>query len=156
MKFNIDTQRVIKISDRVNALFHEYRQIGNKDREAGGVLLGRFIQSSLDVVVDRGTAPMKRDIRKRYFFKKHRDDHQEIVQSIWEESMETCNYLGEWHTHPEPHPTPSAHDIKEWKRVLKDTICDSDELFFIIVGTESIGVWTGNRKRLEVKKLMRC
>lgn len=156
MIFKINSQSVIKISNNVVSLFHEYRQIGTRDTEAGGVLLGRFIRFSKNIVVDHVTAPMNRDIRRRYYFKKNRNDHQEAIQCIWEKSDGTCNYLGEWHTHPEPHPTPSGHDIKEWKKVLRDTICDSNELFFIIIGKESIGIWIGNRTSLEFKKLMRC
>lgn len=156
MNFNINPQDIIKISHKVNLVFNEYRQMGKEDTEAGGALLGRFILSSRDVVIDRITTPMKRDIRKRYYFKKYRNDHQELIQSIWERSDGTCNYLGEWHTHPEAHPTPSNHDVKEWKKVLRNTVCDSNELFFIIVGTESICIWVGFRTNLELKKLTRC
>ncbi|PLT29290.1 Mov34/MPN/PAD-1 family protein [Peribacillus deserti] len=155
MNFNINPLGVIKISDNVLSKFQQYYQTEKGDSEAGGVLMGRFIRFSHDVVVDHITTPMNRDIRKRCFFKKNRDDHQKVIQAIWEESKGTCNYLGEWHTHPERHPTPSGHDIKEWKRVLRNTKCDSNELFFVIVGTESIGVWVGFRTNLELQKLTR-
>lgn len=156
VKFKIASQGVIKLSDKVLSDFCKYRQIEKKDTEAGGVLLGRFIQYSPDIVVDQITVPMKRDIRKRCYFKKNREDHQELMNSIWKKSNGTCNYLGEWHTHPEPYPTPSSHDIKEWEKVLNYTICDSDELFFIIVGTKSICVWKGTKKNLIIEKLIKC
>ncbi|MCU1808237.1 Mov34/MPN/PAD-1 family protein [Cytobacillus firmus] len=146
----------IKISEQVLAVVHQYIQLGKGDREAGGVLLGRFIEGSSDIVIDKVTVPMERDIRKRCFFQKNKYDHQTIVHTIWEKSEGTCNYLGEWHTHPEPHPAPSLHDIREWKKVLKYTVCDSDEIFFIIIGTESLGFWVGYRSQFEIKKLARC
>jgi integrative and conjugative element protein (TIGR02256 family) len=156
MIFKGETEGLLKLSEKVVSVFHQYRQLRRKDKEAGGVLLGRFIQNSEDVVVDRVTEPMERDVRKRYFFQKCREDHQRIIHAVWEESNGTCNYLGEWHTHPEPHPTPSPHDLREWKKVLKDTVCDSDKLFFVIVGTKSVEVWVGLRPSLEIKKLTRC
>ncbi|MRX71957.1 hypothetical protein GJU40_07195 [Bacillus lacus] len=156
MNFRIDSDGLLKISEKALSVLQQYRQVGSRDKEAGGVLLGRYIQSSRDIVVDLVTHPMKHDIRKRYFFKKCREDHQNIVQTLWEESDGTCNYLGEWHSHPETFPSPSSHDIKEWKKVIEHTICDSDKLFFIIVGTKSIDVWVGCRTSLEIKKMIRC
>lgn len=156
MNFKINKDESFKISEKVLSVLNQYRQVGRNDKEAGGVLLGRFIQNSNDVVVDLVTEPMERDERKKYFFKKCRDDHQRIVQAIWVESEGTCNYLGEWHTHPEPYPNPSLHDLKEWKKVLEHTVCDSNKLFFVIVGTMSIEVWVGFRPSLEIKKTIRC
>lgn len=155
MRFRINTGGVLKLNKKTLSVFEQYRQVDLKDKEAGGVLLGRFIQDSNNIVVDLVTEPMKRDIRKRYFFKKCREDHQRIVEALWEESGGTCNYLGEWHTHPEPIPSPSSHDLKEWKKVLEYTICDSDKLFFIIVGTKAIEVWVGLIASKEIKKLIR-
>jgi integrative and conjugative element protein (TIGR02256 family) len=143
----------LKISEEVLNSFLHYSQLEKNDTEAGGVLLGRFISESNNVVVDRITEPMKNDIRQRCFFKKYREDHQNIIDKIWVVSMGTCNYLGEWHTHPEPHPTPSSHDLSEWKKILKHTVCDSDKLFFIIIGTKSIGIWVGCRTKLRITKI---
>jgi integrative and conjugative element protein (TIGR02256 family) len=143
----------VKISQDVLNSLRNYRQLEMNDIEAGGVLLGRFITDSNNVVIDRITEPMENDIRKRCFFKKWREDHQEIIDKVWTESSGTCNYLGEWHTHPEPHPTPSFHDRSEWKKILKHTVCDSDKLFFIIVGTKSIGIWVGCRTKFSITKI---
>ncbi|WP_046180579.1 Mov34/MPN/PAD-1 family protein [Domibacillus tundrae] len=156
MKYKLASQGIIKLSDAVLSVFNEYRQLEKGDAEAGGTLLGRFILESSDIVIDKVTVPMERDIRKRCYFKRNREDHQKVVYSIWEESRGTCNYLGEWHTHPEPHPTPSSHDLKEWEKVLENTVYDAEELFFLIIGTKSIGVWVGNKASLKIKKLTRC
>lgn len=156
MNFRIDNNEVLKLNEKTLSVFEQYRQVGKKDKEAGGVLLGRFIQGSRNIVIDLVTEPLKSDIRERYFFKKCRKDHQEIVQACWEESGGTCNYIGEWHTHPEPMPSPSPHDLKEWKKVLEYTVCDTDRLFFIIVGTQTIEVWVGFIPRMEIRKILRC
>lgn len=63
------------------------------------------------------------------------------------------NYLGEWHTHPEASPNPSVFDILGWKRLLKVTRFDGICLYFVIVGTEQLKVWEGNKHSLEIRLL---
>ena len=80
-------------------------------------------------------------------------NHQRIVTKKWIKSKGTCNYLGEWHTHPEAVPTPSFIDVSEWKRQLRASKFDDDYLYFIIAGTQKIRVWEGNKNSLEIKLL---
>lgn len=153
MIFSLGPNSRLKINDDVLESFRTYHQLENSDTEAGGVLMGRFIEGSSDIIIDLITEPSKKDKRERYFFKKHLETHQKLVDKTWEESDGTYNYLGEWHTHPEQYPSPSFHDRREWKRVLKKTQCESSFLFFIIVGTLSTEVWMGNRKNAKINKL---
>lgn len=114
--------------------------------EAGGVLLGRYIAGTADVVVDAVSEPMPHDHRDRMRFFRHRRGHQRAIQAAWSESGGTCTWLGEWHTHPESNPFPSFIDRIEWRRKL--TVDRYDEvLFFIIAGTEQLRVWEGGRFR---------
>ncbi len=62
-------------------------------------------------------------------------------------------YLGEWHTHPTAHPTPSYQDINNWKALLNNCKTDSRILVFIILGTESIGFWIGHINANEIIKI---
>src|SRR5262249_32155874 len=96
----------------------EYRQIDSESKEAGGVLLGRHILGTEDIIVDFVTVPLIGDRRKRYSFFRSRKAHQQAIDHAWEENKGTCVYLGEWHTHPEPLPTPSSDDWQEWRRKL--------------------------------------
>jgi integrative and conjugative element protein (TIGR02256 family) len=121
--------------------------------EAGGVMLGRFIINSKDVVVDKITAPMKGDIKSRFRFFRSKYPHQARIDEEWTTSCGTCNYLGEWHTHPEPTPAPSLCDMSDWKKKLLLDSFDSDFLFFVIVGTEQINAWQGIRKKLSINQL---
>jgi integrative and conjugative element protein (TIGR02256 family) len=43
------------------------------------------------------------------------------------------NFVGEWHTHPERHPTPSWIDRRSWRRQMGRH--KPDPLVFIIVGS---------------------
>lgn len=110
--------------------------------EAGGVLLGRYILDTHDVVVDLITEPMPRDLRSRVRFFRHRRGHQIAIDQTWRESSGTCTWLGEWHSHPEHNPSPSFTDHADWRRKLLVDRYD-EVLFFVIVGIQNICVWEG-------------
>ncbi len=119
------------------------------EAEAGGVLLGRHILETNDIVVDKVTTPMQDDFRRRSFFFRSRRLHQKITDQAWEESGGTCTYLGEWHTHSEPLPTPSIIDKLNWyRKMMVDEF--SNFIFFVIVGTESVCVWEGRYRHLHL------
>ncbi len=122
-----------------------FRQGSPDDLEAGGVLLGRYIKGSNDIVVDLVTTPLERDVRSRYRFTRCDPGHQSTVEQLWKESSGTTNYLGEWHTHPEEYPTPSSEDSKNTRRILTLAEYDSESLFFAILGTRCFRVWEAFR-----------
>ena len=123
-----------------------YRQTAPDDMEAGGVLLGRYLLGSPDVVVDRVTTPLPGDRRTRTSFYRHHAGHQALIDQAWTESGGRCAWLGEWHTHPEPSPAPSWVDRRDWRRRLKRDVYD-EVLFFLIVGTQSTSAWEGKPPR---------
>ena len=123
--------------------------------EAGGLLLGRRIIDSPDIVIDLITTPSRFDIRKRRYFYRDSRIHQSIIEMMFKKSSGTCILLGEWHTHPENYPTPSGYDISEWKRQLKDTKIEDEHLLFLIVGTSEITIWEASRKTGILIKLER-
>lgn len=129
----------------------EYVQYEPKNKEGGGVLLGRHILSCNDKVIDEITVPIKGDSRGRHFFQRGKRGHQNIIDKLWNESGGTTTYLGEWHTHPEPHPSPSYLDKQEWKRKLNEDIFTGDSLLFIIIGTVSMRIWEGCRNNKHFK-----
>jgi integrative and conjugative element protein (TIGR02256 family) len=152
-EFNLTNSGVLKITAEVVTQFNNYAQRSNSKTEAGGVLIGRYIISSNNIVVDSMTKPFKKDKRGRFFFKKLDKLHQKVIRKLWKASEGTANYLGEWHTHPESDPSPSSLDIQEWMRKSKEDIYDNDFLIFIIVGTESINAWLVRRSDQKVEKL---
>lgn len=125
----------------------------NNQKEYCGVLLGREILNSSNIIIDKITEPSKFDIQRKFYFFRDSKYHQRIIENEWKESNGTCNYLGEWHTHLEDIPIPSSTDIKEWKKALKKFKYDGDALFFIIVGMKKIKIWEGNKSDLSIKEL---
>ncbi len=122
-------------------------------REAGGVLLGRFLIGNNDVIVDHITVPMTGDKRSRFGFFRSQNAHQKRISEAWASSQGTCNYLGEWHTHPEDDPNPSTHDLTNWKNKLNHDKFDGDFLVFIIVGIVQVNAWKGLRDNRQFEKL---
>lgn len=129
-----------------------FRQLNPADCEAGGVLLGRLLLDSHDIVVDEVTVPMRGDKRSRFAFYRHKCGHQAIINQRWQESKGTCIYLGEWHTHPEPAPTPSRIDRTDWQRKLRADRFEKS-LFFVIVGTHEIRMWFGQKQVQRVQPM---
>lgn len=130
-----------------------YLQVKSGDCEAGGVLLGRLLVDSYDVVVDEVTVPMPGDKRCRFSFYRDKRRHQRIINQRWRESKGTSIYLGEWHTHPELVPTPSKTDLTDWHRKLKVDRFEND-LFFLIMGTTEARMWTGSKRCRVIKQLV--
>jgi len=140
-KFEIGSEALIQIQ--------KFMQDKNFKREAGGVLLGRYIQDSLDIVIDEVTVPMWGDRRGLFHFFRVRRPHQKMIDRYWKKSEGTINYLGEWHTHPENIPTPSDRDINDWERQLNEDFFDGNSLHFIILGIEGLRAWELSKKSLK-------
>jgi integrative and conjugative element protein (TIGR02256 family) len=146
----------IKLPAEVIASIVAYVQNDGQKPEGGGVILGRYILDTQDVVIDKISFPMPGDKATRTSFLRKKKSHQQVIDREWEFSNHTCTYLGEWHTHPEPYPSPSCIDNINWKRKLKRDVVDSDSLFFLIVGTAEMRMWEGHRasKTLSLLKLL--
>jgi integrative and conjugative element protein (TIGR02256 family) len=121
------------------------RQLDSSAPEAGGMLLGRLIVETNHVVIDEATIPMKGDRRGRFFYNRSKARAQQHINLAWEISERTRNYLGEWHTHPEDDPSPSGHDLNNWRRIAEIAQYEQDYLIFAIVGRENTRAWEFNK-----------
>lgn len=142
--FRVTASRRLIIVDAAVQQMLAFRQRSWWRTEAGGVLLGRYLLDSDDIVVDEVTTPQASDRRSRFaFFRSRR--HGLIAQNRWLEEASTLAYLGLWHTHPELDPSPSGVDRDDWQRALNSDTFEGDQLFFPIVGIDLIRVWTLTR-----------
>lgn len=116
-------------------------------------MLGRYVLGCEDVVVDEVTVPMRGDRRTRTTFRRDARSHQKIIDARWDTSRGTCQYLGEWHSHPEAIPSPSGVDLTDWRRRIQSDRFDSESLFFLIVGTVAVRAWEGVRSSSKVRPL---
>lgn len=144
----------LKLDAGVLDVFKQFRQVDRYATEAGGVIIGRHIVGTDDVVADIATTPSASDRRTRTKFHRSQQAHQQILDAVWLRSAGTQVYLGEWHTHPEPFPSPSSVDMDDWRRRLERDAVEAPFVFFLIVGQLAIHVWEGSRTAYGVVRLV--
>lgn len=142
--FRVAANQRLIFTEQAVAQLLSYVQWRCWQAEAGGVLLGRHLLDSADVVVDEITGPQPTDRRSRFaFFRSRR--HEVIARERWQAEANTLAYLGLWHTHPEDSPTPSSVDKDDWARAVAGDVYEGPRLFFPIVGRKEIRVWVKSR-----------
>ena len=143
--FSVTPSQRLIIVERAIEQMKSFAQIRWWQSEAGGVLLGRHLLDSRDIVVDEVTTPQPTDSRSRFsFFRSKR--HEVLARDRWHQEAGTSAYLGLWHTHPEEDPVPSGVDRGDWQQAVTRDTFEGDDLFFPIVGTKQIRVWTLSRR----------
>jgi integrative and conjugative element protein (TIGR02256 family) len=96
--------------------------------ESGGLLLG-FIRGNHFDIRDV-TIPYKNDFSSHSSFIRKDKKHLNIFQTLQKKNKD-ITYIGEWHTHSEDSPRPSAIDLREWN-IIKST--RSYPIVFMILG----------------------
>lgn len=121
----------------VLSVFAKHIQRRHQDCEAGGVLVGTVHEAGL--LVAEASEPTGRDVRRQYFFERMPFRHRALARSRWRSSAGTMRYLGEWHTHPQDYPTPSALDRTQWVLLARKR-ADGRPMLAVIVGRRSLHV----------------
>jgi len=135
--FKVETPlRLIEVSDAAWRTLRRYRQRTIDSTEAGGVILGARRGPHFEIVAV--TEPQRSDRRSRRSFVRRALAHRRLARKVWQESERAHGYLGEWHTHAEPLPTPSYTDSAGWRKLAKQL---HEPLVHLIVGTHQIGAW---------------
>lgn len=141
--------RRVAVCDEVTAVWHAHRQTAPDATESFGVLIGTTSIDRREIWIEKVTTPMPRDRRTRSSFTLCDPGHQRVVCRTFARSDDRSIYLGTWHTHPEPVPTPSGIDRKDWAECLRAN--PGRPLAFALVGTEKTRVFV--RKRWRFKPL---
>lgn len=153
MKVSLPSGGLVGFGQSAVEVLHRHRQVDAVSHEAGGMLLGRLIDGSDDIVVDEATEPTGADRRGRYFFNRARAAAQRYIDIVWGRSKGTSVYLGEWHSHPEDDPSPSGQDEVNWRRITRKARYDQDFLIFVIVGRRLIRIWRCDKSSLNIIQL---
>jgi len=122
------------IRDRVQEIFTAVRQIGPRDHERFGVLIGSKSVDEEHYWIEHVTQPLPRDKSTRTSFIMQDPGHQRALDKFFKKSDGKNIYIGTWHTHPQRVPTPSSIDRNDWLSCINRNI--DRQLFFLIIGTE--------------------
>jgi integrative and conjugative element protein (TIGR02256 family) len=144
--FNLSNKRKIKLVPNAIETMFSFTQDNVETPESGGIMVGRILDDDLNCIIDDISTPMPKDQQTRYRFNRTPNGHQEFFNVKWDESKGRCFYMGEWHTHPESIPFPSKIDFRNWKKLMVSPPQGQLFLFFIIVGTEQLGIWQGENQ----------
>ncbi|WP_157234604.1 Mov34/MPN/PAD-1 family protein [Teredinibacter turnerae] len=107
---------ILLIEEHAMLIIDSFKQNTLKDTESAGILIGEYRGKHIRVV--DATKPSLLDRSTRVSFDRRSPHHQRAALSAWRTSGKIQTWIGEWHTHPENHPTPSQKDINCWKESL--------------------------------------
>ena len=133
IKVNFDT-KVINV-------WKNYRQLKKSDLEGCGVLIGGYIRENRTIIVESCTTPGVADTRRRCSYKMTDSSHQTTINTAFKKSNGEAFFIGTWHTHPEPYPTPSRADLQDWKRLMHENLDAIPAFLFAIVGTKQVSIF---------------
>jgi len=130
----------ITLSSSALASFERFRQRHIWQREAGGQLFARF-SGSETIIVD-ATPPTRSDRRRRTAFEPNRRAQHAEIRKRFDAGL---HFVGDWHSHPEPVPSPSRLDLESMRDCIRQSQHDLKALVLVIVGTRPFpqGLWVG-------------
>jgi integrative and conjugative element protein (TIGR02256 family) len=108
-----------------------HQQSDRNSSEAGDQLFARF--KGEQIRVERATGPRAADRRSRYGYIPDRRGEQEEIDSMHSRGL---HFIGDWHTHPERIPTPSASDIRSIRQAVTESKHHLNGFILLIAGTE--------------------
>lgn len=131
ISYNIDESgEIILLEDSVLEHFHRNQQKTVKRLEAGGQIFACFEGNVIRI--KKVTGPRASDRRTRTSFIPNRYAERREIKKLFKSSL---HYVGDWHTHPEPIPTPSHTDVKNFQEVFQKSKHELAGFLMIIVGT---------------------
>lgn len=131
------------------AIFSDFRQM-NGEPEGGGLLFAQFEFPIIRILAI--TAPTSTDGRWVTLFVPNR-----ILQrrSIKDHFKRGRHFVGEWHTHPEPNPTPSNLDLASMRDAFLRSDHELNYFIMVIVGNRSdkLSLWVSAHNGRHFKRL---
>lgn len=127
-----NSDQTLLFTDAVLAHFHSHRQLRTRSKEAGGQLFARF--DGQTIRIERATGPRPTDCRSRRTFVPNRRAERREIKRLFKAGL---YYVGDWHTHPEPQPTPSETDIGSFQDMFRKSRHGLASFVMVIVGTAS-------------------
>lgn len=98
-----------------------------------------------EIVVCKCSEPCIAGKADRMGFSRSSKTANKIINDAFKRSNGTILYIGEWHTHPEPYPSPSTTDKASIEEIYHTANIHNSNLIYVIVGEIDIfcGVYDG-------------
>lgn len=125
----------VVLADVVLSHFKEHQQKSKRDKESGGQLFAVINENGNHWIIEKATGPNRKDFRSRFGFKANRKIEQNDINSAFEKGL---HFVGDWHTHPESHPTPSSEDKKSISDIFIKSKHELPGFIMIIVGNDEL------------------
>lgn len=120
----------VVLCEQVLRHMNGHRQTRIWHREAGGQLFGRFAPGAM--LIERITGPRRSDRRSRASYHPDRMAEQREIHDLHTLGF---HYVGDWHTHPEPFPTPSTVDRSAMVDMFANSSTQAEGFLLVVVGT---------------------
>lgn len=142
-------QRVI-LTKSVLCHVNKFRQTDSHLSEAGGQLFARINKEEIRVVL--ATGPYKEDRKSRFRLTMDSFRQKNDIKKQFDKGL---HFVGEWHTHPEPHPIPSSIDLENIRDCFIKSKHQLRSFIMFIVGTDDTekGYWLSQHNDAEFKQL---
>ena len=139
------------IEGKVLGTFEQHQQVKLKDTEAGGQLFGCLEGNK--VSVELATGPRPTDVRTRYSYRPDRRAEQVEIDYSHRKGL---FFLGDWHTHPEPVPSPSQQDIQSIQDAFEKSTHHLNGFLLVIAGTLELpsGLYVAVHSAGEIVRLL--
>lgn len=136
-----DSGHLLVLHDAVLRTFWSYRQGWLLGRENGGQLFAGY-EDAETVNIREATPPRRSDVRGRHSFV---PDRRAELREIGERHGQGLHFVGDWHTHPQGRPFPSATDILNAQSAYLSSTHHLNALVMIVVGRSSFpdGLYVG-------------
>ena len=121
------------LTDPALASMTRFQQTGERDREAGGQLFAIFEGS--DTLIIEATPPKLFDRRTRHGFRPNRTLQRREIHRQYKRGL---HFVGDWHTHPESIPHPSAEDLRNMQECFSESVHSLRAFAMIILGTDPL------------------
>lgn len=127
-----------------------HRQICHNAPESGGQLFAHITPS--EIVISCATGPYKEDRRSRFRLTLDRWRQRLDIARLFSQGL---HFVGEWHTHPEEHPSPSELDLANMRECFVKSKHQLHSFLMMIVGTDTSeeGIWLSQHNDFQYKRL---
>lgn len=144
-------QRLV-FTQAVLGIFSKHRQ-QQMEPESGGLLFAEFDFPLIQVV--EVSVPHATDKRWRTLFIPNRVQQRKLIKQCFKNGR---HFVGEWHTHPEPKPTPSGLDLKSMGDAFVKSYHELNYFIMVIVGNkeETLELWVSAHDGVGHHRLSEC